>query len=70
MKCNKLQLWPAASYSGGFRVEKDRKGEAYFYDVSQTGIDRWRANNVFFLTGATSLAAAAGVLAVMGLSVV
>ena len=70
MKCNKLQLWPAASYSGGFRFEKDRKVEAYFYDVTQTGIERWRANNVFFLTGATSLAAAAGVLAVLGLSVV
>jgi len=31
MKCSKLQLWPAASYSGGYRFEKDGYVEAYYY---------------------------------------
>ena len=69
MTCTKLQLWPAASYSGGMRFEKDKKVEAYFYDYSASGVDRWLSNQVFFLTGATSLTAAAVSLAALTLSV-
>ena len=32
MKCNKMQLWPAASYSGGFRFEGGNRVEAYYFD--------------------------------------
>ena len=36
LSCSKLQLWPAAAYSGGFRFEKGKRVEAYLYDFAQT----------------------------------
>merc|ERR1712228_120627 len=53
--CSKLQLWPAASYSGGFRFESEKRVEAYYYDLQQTGSVRWKKNRSFFLEGATGL---------------
>jgi len=35
MKCWKLQLWPDAAYSNGFRFEKGKRVEAYYYDFAQ-----------------------------------
>merc|ERR1719491_2344070 len=58
MSCYKLQLWPAAAYSGGFRFEKGNRVEAYLYDFAQpTFVNRWRNNRTFFLEGATTLLA-------------
>lgn len=58
MLCYKLQLWPAAAYSGGFRFEKGNRVEAYLYDYAQpTQVNRWRMNRTFFLEGATTLLA-------------
>jgi len=49
MKCWKLQLWPDAAYSNGFRFEKGKRAEAYYYDFAQTGAARWKQNRSFFL---------------------
>ena len=70
MQCTKLQLWPAASYSGGFRFEGGKKVEAYYYDNSSviTSSERWQKNQVFFLNGATTIATVAASLAVLGLT--
>ena len=62
MKCWKLQLWPDAAYSNGFRFEKGNRVEAYYYDFQQTGVARWRKNRSFFLEGATTLVAVASAL--------
>lgn len=63
LSCYKLQLWPAAAYSGGFRFEKGNRVEAYMYDFAQpTFVNRWRANRTFFLEGATTLLALTSVM--------
>ena len=54
MKCAKLQPWPAASYSGGYRFENGNRAEAYYYDFQATGSARWLNNRTFFLEGALS----------------
>jgi len=33
--CDKFQLWPAASYLGGFRFESGNLVKGYFYDVGK-----------------------------------
>ena len=68
MKCNKMQLWPAASYSGGFRFESKKFVEAYYYDFQEDGIKRWKKNRKFFLTGASELVVAAASLAAFALA--
>lgn len=65
MTCSKLQLWPAASYSGGFRFENGNRVEAYYYDFAQAGTPRWTKNRTFFLEGATTLVAIASAFTAM-----
>jgi hypothetical protein len=42
--CDKFELWPAATYNGGFRFEKGNMAKGYFYDAGQTGYARWTMN--------------------------
>jgi hypothetical protein len=51
--CDKFQLWPAASYLGGFRFENKMLAKGYFYNIGLTGKKRWSLN-VLQLSGAMS----------------
>ena len=42
--CDKYQLWPAASYLGGFRFENKKLAKGYFYNIGLTGKKRWQLN--------------------------
>lgn len=64
--CDKYQLWPAASYLGGFRFEKGFLANAYFYDLGKTGIKRWN-KNVIQLTGSLSGLLAGSVVAALSM---
>ena len=51
--CDKFQLWPSASYLGGFRFEKKMLAKGYFYNIGLTGKRRWQLN-ILELSGAIS----------------
>ena len=51
--CDKFQLWPAASYLGGFRFENKMLAKGYFYNIGLTGKKRWSLN-ILQLSGAMS----------------
>jgi hypothetical protein len=63
--CDKFQLWPAASYLGGFRFESEELVKGYFYDISKTAKAKWELN-IVELAGATQLGL--GVLGAMALA--